>query len=88
MEKVISMLCRYLLTLCTVAYAQVTPPQVVTCYGTLQGVNESGINVFEGVPFAVRPVGANRWRAPQLLQVWCRVCYSRLRIASTRQKNR
>ena len=70
MKKVISMLCGCLLTIGTVAYAQVTPPQVVTRYGTLQGVNESGINVFKGVPFAAPPVGANRWRAPQPLQAW------------------
>lgn len=70
MKKVISMLCGCLLTLGTTAYAQVTPPQVVTRYGTLQGVNESGIHVFKGVPFAAPPVGANRWRAPQPLQAW------------------
>lgn len=69
MKKVISMLCGCLLALGSI-YAQVTSPQVTTRYGVLQGINESGIHVFKGVPFAAPPVGANRWRAPQPLQAW------------------
>ena len=56
--------------LCTVAgYAQ-QEPLATTQYGVLEGVCESGVNVFKGVPFAAPPVGENRWRAPQPLQSW------------------
>lgn len=56
--------------LCTVAgYAQ-QGPMATTQYGVLEGVCESGVNVFKGVPFAAPPVGENRWRAPQPLQSW------------------
>lgn len=56
--------------LCTVAgYAQ-QGPLATTQYGVLEGVCESGVNVFKGVPFAAPPVGENRWRAPQPLQSW------------------
>ena len=56
--------------LCAVAgYAQ-QGPLATTQYGVLEGVCESGVNVFKGVPFAAPPVGENRWRAPQPLQSW------------------
>lgn len=51
------------------AHAQ-NGPQATTRYGVLEGVCESGVNVFKGVPFAAPPVGENRWRAPQPLQPW------------------
>lgn len=56
--------------LCAVAgYAQ-QGSLATTQYGVLEGVCESGVNVFKGVPFAAPPVGENRWRAPQPLQSW------------------
>ncbi len=45
-------------------------PQVKTNDGILEGVNESGINIFRGVPFAAPPVGDLRWKAPQPVQKW------------------
>ncbi|MEH6308787.1 carboxylesterase/lipase family protein [Olivibacter sp. CPCC 100613] len=45
-------------------------PQVVTKDGLLEGVNESGIYVFKGVPFAAPPIGPLRWRAPQPVKKW------------------
>ena len=45
-------------------------PLATTQYGVLEGVCESGVNVFKGVPFAAPPTGANRWRAPQPVQGW------------------
>ncbi|MCH4147653.1 MAG: carboxylesterase family protein [Prevotella sp.] len=45
-------------------------PQVKTNDGVLEGVNESGIKVFKGVPFAAPPVGEFRWKAPQPVQKW------------------
>ncbi len=45
-------------------------PQVKTADGILEGVNESGIKVFKGVPFAAPPVGDLRWKAPQPVEKW------------------
>jgi|WetSurMetagenome_2_1015567.scaffolds.fasta_scaffold45165_2 para-nitrobenzyl esterase len=45
-------------------------PQVQTGNGILEGINESGIKVFKGVPFAAPPVGNLRWKAPQPVQKW------------------
>ena len=56
--------------LCAVAGRSQEAPQATTRYGVLEGVCESGVNVFKGVPFAAPPVGDNRWRAPQPLQPW------------------
>lgn len=39
-------------------------PQVKTIDGELRGVNENGIEVFRGVPFAADVGGAGRWRPP------------------------
>jgi para-nitrobenzyl esterase len=38
--------------------------------GLLEGVQESGIRVFKGVPFAAPPIGALRWRAPLPPAAW------------------
>lgn len=38
--------------------------------GRLKGVDRDGLIVFKGVPFAAPPVGASRWRLPQLPQKW------------------
>lgn len=45
-------------------------PVVMTRQGELRGVNESGIKVFKGVPFAQPPVGDLRWVAPQPAKAW------------------
>jgi para-nitrobenzyl esterase len=45
-------------------------PQAKTLDGVLEGVDESGIKVFKGVPFAAPPVGEFRWKAPQPVQKW------------------
>ena len=52
--------------------AQLTnnPPRVKTANGMLEGVNESGVFTFKGVPFAAPPVGNFRWREPQPVQSW------------------
>lgn len=43
-------------------------PQVKTCDGIVEGVYESGIKVFKGIPFATPPIGNLRWKAPQPVQ--------------------
>ncbi len=45
-------------------------PQVKTAQGMLEGVNESGIRTFKGIPFAAPPVGELRWREPQPVKHW------------------
>ncbi|TDB61804.1 carboxylesterase/lipase family protein [Arundinibacter roseus] len=58
----------------TTLYAQsgagAPPLQVKTANGTLEGVDESGIRAFKGIPFAAPPVGKFRWREPQPVQNW------------------
>ena len=46
------------------------PPRVKIANGELEGVNESGIKTFKGVPFAAPPVGNLRWREPQPVVNW------------------
>ncbi len=58
---------------CTIATVAQTSPKVNTRYGALEGVNESGLSVFKGIPFAAPPVGENRWKAPQAVEPWQRV---------------
>lgn len=44
--------------------------QVSTRDGVLEGVNESGVYVFKGIPFAAPPIGPLRWREPQPVKKW------------------
>src|SRR3982751_6591704 len=43
---------------------------VKTANGVLEGVEESGIISFKGIPFAAPPVGNLRWREPQPVKNW------------------
>lgn len=45
-------------------------PRVKIMNGMLEGTDESGIQVFKGIPFAAPPVGNLRWREPQPVQAW------------------
>jgi para-nitrobenzyl esterase len=45
-------------------------PRVTTANGLLEGVDESGIKTFKGIPFAAPPVGDLRWREPQPVKNW------------------
>ncbi len=38
--------------------------------GRVEGVEENGITVFRGIPFAAPPVGELRWRPPQPVKKW------------------
>ncbi len=38
--------------------------------GLVQGLNENGLTIYRGIPFAAPPVGELRWRAPQPLAPW------------------
>ncbi|CAN5570316.1 hypothetical protein BH23BAC1_BH23BAC1_10960 [soil metagenome] len=46
------------------------PPQAKTANGIVEGINDSGVRVFKGMPFAQPPVGELRWREPQPVKNW------------------
>ncbi len=46
------------------------PPRIKIANGVLEGINESGVRVFKGVPFAQPPVGDLRWKEPQPTKNW------------------
>jgi para-nitrobenzyl esterase len=54
------------------AFAQLNSnaPKVKTVNGVIEGINDSGVKTFEGVPFAAPPVGDLRWREPQPVKNW------------------
>jgi para-nitrobenzyl esterase len=54
----------------TTAQLNNAAPSVKIASGTLEGVNESGIKTFKGVPFAAPPVGDLRWKEPQPVKDW------------------
>jgi para-nitrobenzyl esterase len=45
-------------------------PKVKIANGTLEGINDSGILTFKGIPFAAPPVGDFRWKEPQPVANW------------------
>lgn len=45
-------------------------PKVKTANGILEGINDSGILTFKGIPFATPPVGDLRWKEPQPVVNW------------------
>ena len=47
-----------------------SPAPVMTEYGLVQGVTETDLTVYKGIPFAAPPVGDLRWRAPQPAAKW------------------
>jgi para-nitrobenzyl esterase len=47
--------------------------QVRTASGVVEGVDESGIRAFKGIPFAAPPVGELRWKEPQPVKSWAGV---------------
>jgi para-nitrobenzyl esterase len=57
-------------------YSLLVPPRatpadpIETPAGALRGTHEAGLAVYRGIPFAVPPVGALRWRPPQSVARW------------------
>ncbi|MCW9707610.1 carboxylesterase/lipase family protein [Fodinibius salsisoli] len=49
---------------------QDSAPTVTVKDGTLEGIDDSGISIFKGIPFAQPPVSDLRWRPPQEAQPW------------------
>jgi para-nitrobenzyl esterase len=53
-----------------VVFAAHAGPTVATAGGRAEGVQDDGVAVFKGLPYAAAPVGALRWRAPQPAPAW------------------
>jgi len=47
-----------------------SPPPVKSGDGSVQGVQEDGVFVFRGIPYAAPPIGNLRWRSPQPATPW------------------
>jgi para-nitrobenzyl esterase len=62
-------------------------PQVTTVNGTVEGVTDSGLHVFMGIPFAQPPVGNLRWREPQPVKNWSGIYKADHFRAKAMQKN-
>jgi para-nitrobenzyl esterase len=56
--------------ICTLPYDVKSTAVIQTTSGSIQGIKESGISVFKGVPYAAAPVGLMRFKAPKPCQSW------------------
>jgi para-nitrobenzyl esterase len=62
-------ICKRCLALLFVAgWAQAAP--VMTADGAVAGQRQGGVDVYRGIPFALPPLGAWRWRSPQPVPPW------------------
>ncbi len=60
----------FLLFLLTPFMLVAQTPIVKTTSGKVSGLDNNGIQVFKGIPFAAPPVGDLRWKAPQPVTPW------------------
>ena len=45
-------------------------PRATTENGVLEGIDDSGVYIFKGIPYAQPPVGNLRWKPPQPVKNW------------------
>lgn len=63
-------ICRGGLTLLLSGAGWAMAAPVMTLDGAVAGQRLAGVDVYRGLPFALPPVGALRWRAPQPVPAW------------------
>ncbi len=61
---------RALFLIVTVCWCTTALGAVKTDRGWVEGVRQSDLTVYKGLPFAAPPVGKLRWRAPQPVPAW------------------
>ncbi len=49
---------------------QTVGAMVETNAGTIEGLDEGGLTVFKGIPYAAPPVGERRWLPSQPVEPW------------------
>jgi para-nitrobenzyl esterase len=59
-----------LIFLASITVSAQKPAAVKVEQGLLQGINENGLTIYKGIPFAAPPVGDLRWRAPHPAPPW------------------
>ncbi len=72
MKNVSFILCLALM-ISSIVYAQVNfdaTPKVRTENGVIDGIDDSGVLIFRGIPYAAPPVGDLRWKEPQPVRNW------------------
>lgn len=47
-----------------------TGPRVTTENGIVEGIDDSGVQIFKGIPYAQPPIGDLRWQPPQPVKSW------------------
>lgn len=72
----------------TALSADADAPRAKVHSGVVEGVNEDGITIFRGIPYAAPPIGELRWRAPQPVAAWPGIRYAKNFTAICPQSNR
>ncbi|MBW2091700.1 MAG: carboxylesterase family protein, partial [Deltaproteobacteria bacterium] len=49
---------------------EIAEPIVTTTFGKIEGLEQDGLYVFKGIPFAAPPVGDRRWLPPAPPEAW------------------
>ncbi len=65
-----------IVVLLSLAECALASTPVITGQGLLAGVDEDGLTVYKGVPFAAPPIGSLRWRPPQPPATWTGVLHA------------
>lgn len=59
--------------ICGIAGSALAQPVVRAPAGSVRGVEADGQHVFKGIPYALPPVGAQRWKPPVAVPAWGQV---------------
>ena len=56
--------------LLAISFVPLLGDEVATRYGTVAGIEDAGLRVFKGIPYATPPVGELRWKRPLPPKPW------------------